>query len=238
MPKPSNNRTRMHESVVAFADALGTKAASRVETTAEAFLLRLHNATSLVSTRLGGIARLYNIRVRWFSDSVVMSVRFDEFSQLTALLHNLAFVQAAYALSGVFLRGVVTTGAHYHSKHIDYGPALTEAVDLERSAGGNATRIVLSPRLKHNLLAFHSHISAVVADCEDDVLFLDFLDALEAVSRRELEDEIERSYREAKRGGQADVIQKFRWLASYYNWRTKPLKPLKYELKREFRKLS
>jgi hypothetical protein len=229
----------MRQSVVAFADALGTKASTCSELTSKTFLGQLQTATDLVCQRLNGIGRLYDIQVRWFSDSIAMSVNFDDSSQLAELLENLAFVQAGYALNGIFLRGAVTTGLHYHSEFIDYGPALSEAVTLEQSTAGDTTRIVLSPHLQHDLRAFGPpRLSIpVLADLGDDAYFLDFLGALDPASRPVLRDQIEASYTAAKALGNARVIQKLAWLISYYNWRTKPPKRLRYGLSRDFSEL-
>lgn len=231
-------RETMPHSVVAFADALGTKVTSSSETTAATFLGRLQGATDSVAQRMSRIGSLYHIHVRWFSDSIAMSVHFDDQVHLNGLLENLAFVQAGYALNGVFLRGAVTTGPHHHSEYIDYGPALTEAVGLERARSGDPPRIVLSPRLQRDLHAFGTQQMPIVEDLEDGAYFLDFFKALDPLSRPALRSQIEACYCEAKKGGDEGVLQKLEWLASYYDWRTPPPKRLRYTLKnRNFREL-
>jgi hypothetical protein len=227
----------MPQSVVAFADALGTTASASSATRAATFLGRLQGATDSVSQRMNRIGSLYDIHVRWFSDSIAMSVSFDDRQHLTGLLENLAFVQAGYALNGIFLRGAVTTGPHHHSEYIDYGPALAEAVGLEHSRAGDTTRIVLSPSLEHDLQVFGTQRVPIAVDHGDHACFLDFLGALAPASRLALRSQIEAAYREAKGGRNAGVLQKIAWLASYYNWRTKPPKPLEYALDREFGEL-
>jgi hypothetical protein len=174
------------------------------------------------------IGHLYQIHVRWFSDSIAMSVRFDESAQLIELLENLAFVQAGYALDGIFLRGAVTVGPHHHSEYIDYGPALSEAVQLERSLAGNTMRIVLSPSLQHELQVFGLENIPVVEDLQDHAYFLDFIGSLDPVARLTLRAQIEANYNQAVESNDAKVQQKLVWLASYYNWRTRSPKPLKY----------
>jgi hypothetical protein len=229
----------MPHSVVAFADALGTTSTSGSEATAGTFLGRLQGATDSVAQRMSRIGSLYHIHVRWFSDSIAMSVEFDNPVHLTGLLENLAFVQAGYALNGVFLRGAVTIGPHHHSEYIDYGPALAEAVGLERSRAGDTTRIVLSPRLQHDLRGFGTQQMPIVEDLEDGSYFLDFLGALDPASRPALRSQIEARYGEANNGDNARVLKKLAWLASYYNWRAQPSKRLRYALKdRNFRELD
>lgn len=227
----------MPQSVVAFADALGTTASSSSDTTAVNFLGRLQRATARVSKRMERIGHLYHIHVRWFSDSIAMSVRFDESAQLVGLLENLAFVQAGYALDGIFLRGAVTVGPHHHSEYIDYGPALAEAVQLEKSRAGNTMRIVLSSSLQHDLHAFGMGNLPVAEDLGDHAYFLDFLGSLDPVTWLTLRSQIEASYHEAEDSNNVRVLQKLAWLASYYNWRTRSPKPLKFALDNRFREV-
>jgi hypothetical protein len=224
----------MPHSVVAFADALGTSVSSSYEETASTFLTRLQKATASVAQRINKIGPLYDIHVRWFSDSIAMSVSFGDPRQLAGLLANLAFIQAGYALNGIFLRGAVTTGRHHHSEYIDFGPALTEAVHLENHAG-DGTRIVLSPRLHDDLQAFGMGQLPIAEDLEDATYFLDFIGALDTLMRLDLRSQIQTSYQESMRSGDSRTLQKLGWLASYYNWRTRPARPLEYATIREFR---
>lgn len=166
-----------------------------------------------------------------------MSVRFDDSAQLIGLLENLAFVQAGYALDGIFLRGAVTVGPHHHSEYIDYGPALAEAVQLERSRAGNTMRIVLSPSLQNDLQIFGMGNLPIVEDLGDHAYFLDFLGSLDPVTRPTLRSQIEANYHEAGGLNNARVLEKLAWLASYYNWRTRPQKPLKFALNNSFREV-
>jgi hypothetical protein len=221
-------------SIVAFADALGTSASSSSGASAITFLSRLQKATELVSQRMERIGSLYQINVRWFSDSIAMSARFDEAAQLIGLLENLAFVQAGYALAGIFLRGAITTGPHYHSEYIDYGPALAEAVGLEHSRAGDTTRIVLSPSLQNDLNVFGLSNLPIAKDLGDDAYFLDFLGSLDPGARPILRSQIDASYREAREADNVRALQKLAWLASYYNWRTRPVKGLKYAQNHDF----
>jgi hypothetical protein len=156
---------------------------------------------------------------------------------MSGLLKNLAFVQAGYALNGIFLRGAVTTGPHHHSQYIDFGPALTEAVKLEKTHAGDGTRIVLSPRLQHDLQAFGMQQLPIAEDLKDKTYFLDFIGALDQAKRSELRSEIEARYQESKSYDDSKILEKLEWLASYYNWRTQSPKPLKYAAAREFREL-
>jgi len=223
-------------SVVAVADALGTTTSSSSESSAEAFLGRLQAATDRVSLRMNRISDLYHINVRWFSDSIAMSVKFDDTRPLVDLLKNLAYVQAGYALDGIFLRGGVTVGLHCHSNYIDYGPALTEAALLEKAAGAT-TRIVLSPTLQQNVREYGTKHLPLVEDLADHTYFLNFLAALDRVARAELRSQIEMSYGEAVKSSNIRAQEKLAWLASYFNWRARPPKPIECALNRGFREL-
>ncbi|MEA2558843.1 MAG: hypothetical protein QOH06_347 [Acidobacteriota bacterium] len=216
----------MPQSVVAFADALGTAFSSNSAATAVTFLARLQAATKRVSQRMARIGPLYQINVRWFSDSIAMSIRFDKTSNLVGLLEDLAYVQAEYALEGIFLRGAVTTGPHHHSEYIDYGPALTEAVNLEHHRAGDTTRIMLSPTLQESLSLFGAARLPIVEDLVDQVYFLDFIRSLDPLAGPILRRRIEASYREAEASSER-TLRKLSWLASYYNWRMRPRKLLR-----------
>jgi len=177
------------------------------------------------------------INARWFSDSIAMSVTFDDTKSLIDLLENLAYVQAGYAMNGIFLRGAVTVGLHCHSDYIDYGPALTEAVHLEKTFAGAATRIVLSPGLQQDVRAFGTKRLPIVEDLSDHAYFLNFLGALDRVARTALRSQIEMNYGDAQKSGNTRVLEKLAWLASYFNWCARPSKPLEYALDRGFRQL-
>jgi len=223
----------MPQSIVAFADALGTAASAASAGTASSFLLRLQGATNSVSDRMARIGSLYKINVRWFSDSIAMSVRLDKSASLAGLLENMAYVQAAYALHGIFLRGAVASGPHHHGDHVDYGPALTEAVGLERALAGDTVRIVLSPALQAQLRAFGTARLPIVEDLDDRLFFLDFLASLDASARPPMREQIERA--RAAAAASKSAARKLAWLASYYNWRTQTRRPLKQALPRAFR---
>lgn len=224
----------MVQSVVAFADALGTEATADSPATARPFLVRLQKSTSRVSERIEKLEELCRINVRWFSDSIAMSTPLDGTGKLERLLENLAFVQAAYALNGVFLRGAVTVGEHHHSTYIDYGPALSQAVKLERLSAGDTTRIMLSPSLQAHVRGFGPHELPLVEDLKDQAYFLDFIGSLDSVSKQVLREQIEAGNGAARLAGNEKVIAKLRWLASYFNWQTKTRKPIEGASVHEF----
>ena len=85
-----------------------------------------------------------------FSDSFVAAAQADEaFSNPRAeaianLVYEAASIQGALALSNYFVRGAITVGQCHFYKGLIFGPALVEAVGIERNDASDP-RIVLSP---------------------------------------------------------------------------------------------
>lgn len=81
--------------------------------------------------------------VTQFSDSVVISYRKDEQhgQGVSSLLLDVHRIQLSLIHSGVLLRGAITTGLLFHDAHLVFGPALNEAVALEKLA--NYPRVIL-----------------------------------------------------------------------------------------------
>jgi hypothetical protein len=141
-------------------------------------------------------------------------------------------------MHGIYLRGGVTVGLHCHSQYIDYGPALTEAVHLEKTRAGATTRIVLSTSLQQDLRAFGTKRLPIVEDLGDNSYFLNFLGALDQGARAALRSQIQLDYNEANKSGNASVLQKLAWLASYFNWYAPCAESLEFSSIHSFRELS
>jgi hypothetical protein len=228
------DRVEMPHCIVAFADALGTGASTNHDSTAATFLKRLQTATSGISARLGTLSHLHGISVRWFSDSILMSVPFTEGDNLRGIITELGFVQATFAVHGIFLRGAVTKGKHHHSDVIDYGPALVEATNLEKSAA-DAARIILSSELQFDvsqLAATGGDPPQVICDLSDGVYFLDFITPLDTAAQAYLRREIELQYRQLL--PDSPQARKLAWVASFFNWRTLPKLSITFALDRCF----
>ena len=78
--------SNMPNSIVAFADALGTSASTRQSSTATDFLERLERATEQIPPQLDSLSRREQIAVRWFSDSIAMSTKLGNGDDLLGLV--------------------------------------------------------------------------------------------------------------------------------------------------------
>jgi hypothetical protein len=220
--KPTN---LFQDSVVAFADALGTKNSATLDQLASEFLAGLKSAASDLSPHIKMFNRIHGIQVRWFSDSIVMSCQLGERGTgLLDVVRDLTYVQAVYASHGIFLRGAIVRGPHYHDAHIDYGSALVEATELEKKGSGNAVRIVLSGSLLHDIQS-HSwdtlNNPRVVVDESDDTAFLHFLGLCPGAILKSIRNHIETSYNNIPTTDPIEhgkIQAKLQWFGAYFNW--------------------
>ena len=86
-------------------------------------------------------------RVTQFSDSVVVSYLKDEMggNGMNSIIHDVHRLQLDLVTRGVFLRGAITSGLLHHDENLVFGPALNEAVALEKLA--NYPRVILDGQL-------------------------------------------------------------------------------------------
>jgi hypothetical protein len=81
-------------------------------------------------------------QVTQFSDSVVVSYLRDKSDcGVSSILMDVHRLQIDLVSRGILLRGAVTSGLLYHDKNFIFGPALNEAVELEKLA--NYPRVIL-----------------------------------------------------------------------------------------------
>jgi hypothetical protein len=72
--------------------------------------------------------------VTQFSDSVVVSYRATENGGLADMLYDVLHLQLALIQRGLLIRGAITKGLLHHDQDFVFGPALNEAVELEKVA--------------------------------------------------------------------------------------------------------
>jgi hypothetical protein len=72
--------------------------------------------------------------VTQFSDSVVVSYLVKQIGSLEEMLYDILHLQLSLVYRGIFIRGAVTKGKLYHDADFVFGPALNEAVELEKVA--------------------------------------------------------------------------------------------------------
>lgn len=170
-----------------------------------------------------------------FSDSfvaaapVVGGFPVPEADAVFHLVYEAANLQTALAMRGYFARGAITVGLlHFHDGLI-FGPALVEAVDLERNIARNP-RIVLSPNAAlslrrgqdaDQLLGIGSNDAPVLVDA-DGLAFVNYLERIFEDTEADPADLI-RSHRdrvlEQLTANSADLSRwsKHCWTAEYHN---------------------
>lgn len=72
--------------------------------------------------------------VTQFSDSVVVSYRADEVNGLADMLYDVLHLQLQLIHRGLLVRGAITKGRLHHDNDFVFGPALNEAVEMEKLA--------------------------------------------------------------------------------------------------------
>ena len=169
-----------------------------------------------------------------FSDSVVQAVPLVEglppAAAIFQVLIEVAQLQTDFALRDYFARGAITLDKFHSYKGLLFGPALVEAVGLERDVAVSP-RIVISPAASAALLRARGagdgekpfYQAAPVLVDEDGVAFVDYLTgAFQADPEIEMQEKLRshRSVVEAQLEEQATNFHrwsKHRWVAEYHN---------------------
>lgn len=162
-----------------------------------------------------------------FTDNVVLGwlIKTGNALELLLTLKEAAAYQYALTRHGFFVRGGLTCGRHYMDNDMVFGPALIEAVELERASaiyprivlGGAATNILRRVR-KGGVV---TGIGKAVARSDDGHVFVNYLTVLlsdRSVAPRELlkhKQSIEHAL--TRWSNNARVWEKYRWLANYHN---------------------
>ncbi len=163
-----------------------------------------------------------------FSDSFVAAAQaVDGFREPKAeaianLIFEAASIQGVLALNNYFVRGAVTFGKCHFHRGLIFGPALVEAVNLERQTAIDP-RIVLSPGAVETLRQGRTESidrEPILID-EDGLAFVDYLEALYEdpgvtarsnldKHRKVVERNLERNATSMRRW------RKHRWVAEYH----------------------
>lgn len=103
-------------------------------------VVRIHSALSAIDRAIkpsgpsfSGIEKSSK-QVTQFSDSIVISYKLEERSAVFDMLYDMYFLQIELVQRGILVRGAITMGLLFHDQHIVFGPALVEAVELEKLA--------------------------------------------------------------------------------------------------------
>jgi hypothetical protein len=206
---------RMADHLVVFADALGTKSfQSDIERSHE-FLWRLLPASRATTRRLSLAEHHANgFHYRWFSDNVSLCVPVTDVTSLELALRTAAQMQVEFVIQGVFLRGAATIGPHHHSVDMDYGPALTEAAEMEDQLA-RFPRIVLSRSLVDRLMLSTGLRALALVDSTDGSVLLHFLRYLDISGYRAVKENVTFALDHASN---EEVRAKYSWMAGYFNY--------------------
>lgn len=233
-----DNEPRLIDCAVLFFDLLGVSAMAR-GAKAEGELKSFNRTIREAFPYPIGVAavteaghRAYPATV--FSDSVVQAVPIpDELPAAAAIfqvLIEVAQLQTEMAMRNYFARGAITLDKFHSYDGLLFGPALVEAVGLERDVAVDP-RIVLSPAASAALLqaraagdsekAFYE-VAPVLVD-EDGIPFVDYLTgAFQADPEIDLPEKL-RAHREVVAGRLKQQRTHFRrwskhrWVAEYHN---------------------
>ena len=230
---------------VAFLDILGWR--SFTNRAAELNWLRnflFLAITDLHATTKGRLTNVLNTgrtvqatldaQVSQFSDTIVISANAtsDEHAAFGFLL-EVGAVCRGCLFYGLLLRGGISIGPMYHRDSLAFGPALTEAYDLE-SKVARFPRVVLHPNWYDHASDVPSLVDSdiqtyhVLRKADDGLFFLDYLHPLvrpmhSTLPRRDtLEQFLKPAYRLAMDGlrvfaKDSKTREKYVWLATYYN---------------------
>jgi hypothetical protein len=122
--------------------------------------------------------------VTYFSDSIVISYKYDEPSQLFFTILDLLYVSFELANKGYLTRGGVDVGKLLHTSKYIFGPALVKAYNLE-SKNAKFPRIIVSEEViklgvKHRK-DFHSekdeseYLMDILTLDDDGYYFIDYI---------------------------------------------------------------
>jgi hypothetical protein len=224
----------LQPSAVLFLDLLGT-ASPRSEQEAQQHLEITHRALAN-ARRYGGSERTdQHMSVSsWFSDNLGLAFPLQKGLDLPAAVGLTAVAAAAHqlslALDGMFARGAIAFGSFYADPDFIAGPALNNAVALEKKAiwprvilDEESAELAMYGLLKQEGAgAGATWRSALMVD-EEGVAFVNYLDSIELfVEEAERARHALRLHRDAVRQNldgrhPAEIHDKYRALATYHD---------------------
>jgi hypothetical protein len=229
-------------SAVLFLDVLGTSEAARAADVSEddaerdayvrSLVPAMEAARSIGMLDVGGLHHA----TAYFTDNIVCAAplrgNLDTEHVVSGLIVMAGRFQIALACHGFFCRGGVAFGWHYMDPGLAFGPAVLEAVELEKRAAMTPrvalTELVGDLEKKHmgyyfngphapqrRLLltdpagrSFVSYLDVLFAEADDDWQALSELKKHQQAVSEKL-DEF---------NGDPAIGPKYRWVASYHNW--------------------
>lgn len=143
--------------VVAFIDVLGWSRAVEASDGDPALRVRMLNAAWALAARVQNYVEddtpdhPSRDEYSQFSDSFVVSFRYDGPTDLLRLVRLVSEFQSTMLLAGFVLRGGITVGPLFHTREIVFGRAMNRAYELE-SKLAVAARVVVDPSLTEPLM--------------------------------------------------------------------------------------
>jgi hypothetical protein len=236
----ANGEPKLVDCAVLFLDVLGTSSAAEASVhDAEVGNARLRELIpAITDAREFGLLDSKGLyATTYFSDNIVSAAPLREPGDTEVIVEGFFVmagrVQLALAQHGFFARGAVAFGPHYMDEANAFGPALVEAVRLEKSVA-DVPRVVLSERVvalarKHLSYYFNSaHAPGRRILLTDStacsfvsylaVLFAEIDDAADAADL--LCDHRDRVTQQLEewREGDPRVWRKLQWVGRYHNW--------------------
>jgi len=130
---------------------------------------------------VSGKIRASSRKVTQFSDSVIVSYLRKESHEggVMSILMDVHNLQLVLIQRGILLRGAVTVGLLHHDEKLVFGPALNEAVALEKLA--NYPRVILDGEIldeaglkRKSKPEYSRTISSMVAEDFDGLYYIDY----------------------------------------------------------------
>lgn len=228
--------------LVAFIDILGfgNAVSSTVDSKGnenEEEISKIHEVFDLIQENwIEADTDTHSKRVTIFSDSIVISVKIDEKSQVFYTLLEIKNMIMSLIWCGFLVRGAVVRGKLIHEPSKVFGPALVEAYTLESKAA-LYPRIILdreliaaagkAPSLQHDPETEKKYVSALLEEDSDGMYYIDyFFKASEELDDPDfqfpayimkLADIIRRGLMGSVHPSNVDLKVKYSWMRERYN---------------------
>ncbi len=233
--------------VVCFIDILGFREiiestiapdGSEIKKNLSNILLALNRISHMVRDLHLSIAK--SKRITQFSDSIVISFRYREESEVFMTLISLQHLLIDLAgRHGVLLRGGISTGKLIHNENLVVGPAMIDAYTLE-SKVAKFPRIILdkkvldiarkSRREGHTAREELEYVKSIISQDRDGLYYVDYLAKIyEELDEPELGyplylHKISKIIEEGLAHKSGDIREKYVWLRDKYNEVVIPIK--------------
>ncbi len=217
------------QKLVAFIDILGYKGEIKNKNFKAAFIL---DKTLRSDTRSHKIV-YPEISIKPFSDCLCLSCEIEDHlfgERMAGMFSVLSTFQEVLACNGIFLRGGLVKGNHFESANIIFSTSLLNAIEIEKKA--SSPRILIDDNL---ILEFKersyktnnagSALGRFLIDKRDNSRFIDYLPESPIESLRQTYGRIKSAIEMQimKNRNNDHVLEKYRWLTAYYNFKIKEL---------------